>query len=717
MPIDRDLLAARLLETFSAELEDQIMALNAHLLSLETAPDKSQDQRAVFRIVHTLKGAARAAGVSQVEATCDRLETLLSQVREGEVAFDASIVEQLFKGTDELAAASMALKEGSSSSRLTRPQEEHVQAADVSETPPESAREERADSETDSYDSLQNAPVAGDVRVNAEHLFDLLGASSQLYIAVGGLKAVEESIENVKVSLNSLIRTQGAGSSTDEYDQIALLARDVNRVSMDMSEAYRMLSLISSDIGTGVRSLRLRPFSDIETMFSRVVRDAAHQTGKRVELIVEGGDVRADRTVIDEMQEAIMHLVRNAVAHGIESPEDRRRAGKPETGTVRIISRTVVDHIIVTVSDDGAGIDINALKKALQARGDDVPHEDREVIQHLFNGGLSTQKTVDSIAGRGVGLDAVRAAMSRIRGSADVTWEPGRHTVFTLEAPVSLANIRAVLCKIGSQLIAIPDAYIDRLKKIRASEIRIVNGRTMISPEEESEAPIPLVSLAQVLGPPMVTRPLGEHVFAVLVEGADKVVALTVDELVGEEEIIVRPISNKGKRVIPHISGAAMLRDGRVALVANATSIVNRTADVDAFSSSWAQVESQEIRRQHILVVDDSITTRTLEQSVLESAGYDVSTAVDGAEAWQMLQDNGADLVVSDVEMPRMDGFALCRAIRSSTRFRELPVILVTALENEEDRERGIEAGADAYLTKSSFDQATLVETVSQLIA
>jgi two-component system chemotaxis sensor kinase CheA len=294
----------------------------------------------------------------------------------------------------------------------------------------------------------------------------------------------------------------------------------------------------------------------------------------------------------------------------------------------------------------------------------------------------------------------------------DVAWVQGRGTTFTLECPPSLASIRALLAAVGPQLLAVPTTHIERLLRVRPEEIKHAEGRDVIA---TPEAPVPLVALARLL-PPLVERPAVGPLAVILLRSGEQRLAVAVDELVAEQEIVLRPLG-RGRESLPLVSGAAILGSGRVVLVVNPVAIIAAGLGLGAGSGlAIAEAKPTGHARRRILVVDDSITTRTLEQSILEAAGYDVRTAVDGADGWKVLQEHGCDVVVADIEMPRMDGFALCEAIRGSKRFKQLPVVLVTALESPEHRARGLEVGADAYIGKSSFDQQNLLDTITQLV-
>jgi two-component system chemotaxis sensor kinase CheA len=495
-------------------------------------------------------------------------------------------------------------------------------------------------------------------------------------------------------------------------ESLRRVLHDAGRLAAEAADDARAMTQATDEVADRVRRLRMRPFSEACAALPRVVRDLTTDAAKDVELEVGGGAVEMDRAVLDGLREALLHLVRNAVDHGIEPAAERRRAGKPPRGRIVVTAALEGDRVTVTVRDDGAGLDVSAIRVQLERRGLAAPRDEHELAAALFEGGLSTRAVATAISGRGVGLDAVRAALQRIRGNVSVSWVAGAGTTFTLQCPPTRATLRAVLATVGEQLIAVPTSDVERLLRLGPDEIRQVQGREVIL---TPSGPAPLVPLARLL-PPLAGRTAAGSVAAILVRAGERRLAVTVDELIAEQEIVLRPVGRDGSP-LPCLSGAAILGNGRVALVLHPAAIVAVGLGLGPGSGpSLATATPVGKTKPRILVVDDSITTRTLEKSILDAAGYDVRTAVDGADGWKALQEHGCDLVVADVEMPRMDGFGLCEAIRRSTRFKELPVILVTALETPEHRARGLELRADAYLGKSSFDQSNLLDTIRQLL-
>ena len=715
-------LAARLLATFAEELDDQVRQGNENLLALERSPADLEQIRSLFRVMHTLKGAARASGVEPVERLCHQLEARLSDLRNGVRSVSAEDVAALFAGLDELSRVAASMQ--------TTTKERPVPAR---ETPPASAPADRRQGSLPEPRAEAHVPGREtSVRVAPERLDQLLASSTQLLITsaaqadhgaalvdVGDLAVIAgASARRVRRSVDQAggVNPRTAADLTSIAEALDTIRLRTSRLAGDVTRAAGAVGRHARELSLGVRDIRLRPFSDAVSVLPRIVRDVALTTAKKVRLEVHGESVQADRGVLDEVQNALLHLVRNAIDHGIEAPAVRSRRGKAEEGVVRVSASLIGDRISVTVGDDGGGIDIVHLRRVLAEHGEVVPNDDISVARRLFSGGITTRTAVGAISGRAVGLDAARAAMERVRGSLDVQWVSGKSATFTLEAPLSMSTVRTVLARVGAVAVAVPTAYVVRLLRTPASNVRSVNGRAALV--SANDVPIPLVSLAALMGPPLVARAAAadETIVAIHIRANDVALALRVDELITEEELVVRPIRAQGRGPAPHVSGAALLSTGVIALVLNVPQLLaSGAAAADAMPADIV-APAQTTRRHRILVVDDSITTRTLEASVLEAAGFEVITAVDGADAWRLLDERSADLVVSDVEMPRLDGIQLCETMRKSTRFKATPVILVTALETAEDRARGLEAGADAYLAKSSFDQEGLLDTIHQLI-
>ena len=721
----RDALAARLLKTFLGELEEQLRAMNTDLLALEATPDDAEHLRSLFRVAHTLKGAARAADVPLIERACHALETLLAAVRDGNTTLEPARFPLLFSAADALEDARRRLIGGGDLAGCAL--EGVVRALQAAE-----AQALRPEIETRPAPAVVPMLRGGDgqVRVDAEALDRLLASAGELLVAGGRSLGRRVDAEGVAESAGRLAarwrhaargarlaleRTPEAApvgrALQDATEESRRLARDLELLAGALAGDARALTKVSDEVLARVRRLRMRPFSEACEALPRTVRDLAVAAGKEVELEVAGGDVHADRAVLDVLREALLHLVRNAVDHGIESPAERQRAGKPRRGRVSVGAAIAGDRVAVTVADDGAGLNVPALRALLERRGVPAPGDERELVRSVFEPGVTTRSEATTTSGRGVGLDIVRSAMTGIRGSVEVAWEPGCGTTFTLRCPPTLATIRALLVGVGSQILALPSGEVERLVRVTPADVGRAEGRDVLV---LAGRPVPLLPLAQVL-PSLPARPITGATPAVVLRIGERRVAAVVDELIGEQEVVLRPLRT-GTRPLPLVSGAVLLASGRVALVLDPGAVVAAGLSAAARAGTPLAATTPACVRHTVVVVDDSITTRTLEQSILEAAGYDVVATADGADAWKLLQERGADAVVADVDMPRMDGFALCEAIRGSKRFGTLPVVLVTALETPGHRERGLAVGADAYIGKSSFDQRHLLDTLAQLL-
>ncbi|HXC25837.1 MAG TPA: response regulator [Gemmatimonadaceae bacterium] len=732
--MNKEALAARLLAAFLEDLEEQLRTLNTGLLALESNPRDTERLNHIFRAAHTLKGAARATGVPYVEPGCHALEDLLAEAKDGRRTLDAPAFATLFFAVDALADVGVRLKRGQSLDdapiTLLEARVRDTAAGRESPSAPASPRPPVATpSAAPSVPSSEPALDAG-IRVQSDKIDMVMTASSQLVVSRSRLRSRSQQADEL---LEFVVRWAADWRQVGPAVRRSLQRHDMGGDFLPMIDTFeknlRRLVHRAETVANGVASdaeqfgtmigrlfdrvqeVRMRPFADACAPLARIVRDVSTACGKEATLVIVGGDVEADRAVLDILREALLHLVRNAVDHGIESPAERVEHGKPASGIVTVSASLRGDQLIVTVTDDGAGIDLAVVRATMASYGLTVPTADAEVLRALFIGGLSTRTGVTAISGRGVGLDAVEAAVHRVGGAVHVATNTGRGTTFTLECPLTLATIRALLVSASGQIFAIPTTYVVQLRRARPDEIKRAEGRDVLLTED---APLPIVPLSRLLGPPFTEQPAVGAVPLVILRANEGDLALAVDQLLNEDEIVVHPIDRVGDSIAV-LSGAAVLGTGEVAFVVNVAGTLPAALGMTGGQRLTADVTESESRKR-VLVVDDSITTRTLEQSTVEAAGYDVITAVDGSEAWRLVQDQHVDLIVSDVEMPRMDGIALCEAVRASKKYNQIPVILVTALENPAHRMRGLEAGANAYIGKSSFDQVTLIDTIRQLI-
>ena len=733
-----DALAIRLLAIFVEELDEQVQQLNEDLLALERTPADAERLRGVFRVIHTLKGASRAAGLRLVEEVCHALEHELSRVRDGGVALGGAQIALLFEAADALgevrdelrlghpapdAALSVVLLHARGRSATPGAPSVPRTVADVTSPTPRSVTSAEAvvpvdvappqmdapASTTPGAPSTQDASRAGSqVRVSLHQVDAITGAAGE----IAGLASMLNDRADELAALRARRRAERRRYSADEGG--VELDKELTRLLRRAGEDARALAAVSSRLGESARNLRQRPFSELTETLPRVARDVAHDLGKQARVAVSGSEIEADRVVLEALREPLLHLVRNAVDHGIEAPDVRIAAGKAAEGEVRIEGSLRGDRLRVAVADDGAGLDLGAIGKGITRSGRSLPTDARAVARAIFDEGFTTRASATTVSGRGVGLGIVRAAAERMGGTVDVTSTPGRGTTIIVDVPISIATMRVVLVQVGDILLGVPSAFVVRVMRADPRTLARVDGRTMLVSDS---APMPVTTLAALLGPPFTESQPPAMIQIMVLESGGRRVAVVVDDLHDERELVLRPLEHAGRAATNASVGTSLLSSGEVVLVLSVPALLAHEAHGGAHpSSALAAVEAAERAPARILVVDDSITSRTLEQSVLAAAGYDVVTAVDGAEGWRTIEQSAIELVVSDVEMPNLDGIALCERIRANASTASLPVILVTSLDEPAQRARGLEAGADAYLTKSSFDQDTLLDTVRMLL-
>ncbi|MBI5231579.1 MAG: hybrid sensor histidine kinase/response regulator, partial [Coriobacteriales bacterium] len=492
------------------------------------------------------------------------------------------------------------------------------------------------------------------------------------------------------------------------------LATFLKSYSDDVSRA----SVVINDVQEQGMQLRMLPAHTIFQTFPRAVRDLAKQFKKEIDLDIEGGDTELDKKVLEEINDPLIHIIRNSVDHGIESPEKRREAGKPDAGTIRISARQEGDRIVIEVSDDGRGIDPDLIRSAAVRKGYLTEAEassisDREAIYLIFEAGFSTAAIITEISGRGVGMDVVREfVVEKLKGSLDVESEIGVGTTFRLTLPLTLAIIRALMLRVGDQVYALPTSAIEETLRMAPSEIQKVEGREVIRRQRRT---VPVVHLSEILGVPEAQSEDGAKLPIVTLGYSGHRMGFQVDSFVGEQQIVIKPLGSHLAK-IDNVAGVTILGAGEVVPILNIPDLMYnaRTKSGQRVGRTAVAVKDG-VRR--ILICEDSFTTRELERSIFEAAGYDVETAVDGAQGLSRLRENMEfDAVVTDVQMPNMNGFDLTRAIKRDPQLKAIPVIIVTSLERDEEKAEGIDAGADAYITKSVFNQDTLLDTVESLI-
>jgi two-component system chemotaxis sensor kinase CheA len=511
-----------------------------------------------------------------------------------------------------------------------------------------------------------------------------------------------------------------------EQDRLTRLQVLFENVKQTIYEDVTRLSLVADGLDEGIRNVRLLPLSTIFNLFTRSVRDLARDQHKEVQLVIEGGDTAADKRILEDLKDPLMHMVRNSVDHGIETPEERLRNGKPRSATMRLRARQTAINLIVQLQDDGRGLNLEAIKRTARIRGLHTDEElaamsDEQAQMLIFAPGFSTSTMITDVSGRGVGLDVVRTNIENLKGRIQVDSTPGMGCSFTIWLPLTLATTRVLLVEVDSRPYALPIEYIQGMVLVSASQFFTIEGRETVVLGDEAFSIARLSDLLELSADASSATgkklPKNAEQICVIVAVGQEKIGLLVDALQDEQEVVLKPLGSLLKRV-RNVSGATILGTGEICMVLNPHDLVKSTQKqrpmllprVDATDEGVTE------RRKLILLAEDSITTRTQEKRILESAGYEVVTAVDGADAFNKLATQEFDAVVSDVEMPNLDGLSLSAKIRENARYKDLPIILVTSLASDEDKQRGAEVGANAYITKGTFEQKVLLETLRRLV-
>lgn len=765
--MNRDELIRRLTATFLEELAEHVRVFNAELLLLEQGPPPERRMEAIhalFRAAHSLKGAARAVSATAIEGVAHKVEDLLARIRDGRRELSLDLFQILFASADGFESAGRQFAAGSNEPSglsglmrsldvvLAQPDSpppvaapEPVQALPAPATPSPPPTKAPAPSlpppSSEPFADVVPSPTVpaaqAFVRIGQARLDTLLRQGSELTTTRRRLDARRDDLSSIQELLGRLrAEWQASGQALRRHKkrgqrvalepgaelpkrleklfeytdaELSRFGREVDDFAAALREDSKALDRAAAPLEAQIHELRLLPFQQACDGLSRVVRDLSVLQQKQVDLRVEGGNIQVDRAIVEGLREPLLHLVRNAIDHGIESPEARRAAGKSPRAELLVSAVAAGDSVAVTVADDGRGLNVEAIRQRALSMGLDVSNLGFAPERAIFLPGFSTAKAVTDVSGRGVGLDVVRDVVERMNGNVTVgTGGPG--TRFTLTVPLTLSTMRALFVRVGGETMALPSAAVDVLVRVRSSDLRYVGDKVVVG---YRGAPIPAASLAGLLGLPAPDREGDAVLPCVVLRAEGRRAALIVDDFQAEQDVVLKPL---GPRVqgLPFVSGGTLLPTGNVAVVLKPFALL--AAALDQASFAPVGVARPQTARRHLLLADDSLTTRTLERSILEAAGYDVTVAVDGQNAWQLLQERGADLLLSDVEMPRMDGLALTRNVRSSPRFRDLPVILLTSRDSAEDRARGLDAGANAYLVKSAFDQTNLLQAIERLL-
>jgi two-component system, chemotaxis family, sensor kinase CheA len=740
-------------EIFKAESEEHLASLERGLLHLEQNPGETGVLEEVFREAHSLKGSARMLGVTGVEVIAHRFEDVLGRARRGESQLTPDMIDRLYGQLDairelvkesvtgEVASVDVALilslieetgapTEKASPEVVPEGETERVQhpaIADIDqETPPEKAGDSGVEATgpgpRPATQTAREEFRIETIRVDTRKLDDLIRQAGELAVTRQRMTGRLRNLDFLIESFEGWKREDNRGkSSTDVVDRMEHLGVTLNSLRSDLSEDHDHLELIASQLEDDIRTIRLLPLSTVFNLFARTVRDLARDQEKDVRFVVQGGDITADKLILEEIKDPLMHMIRNAVDHGIESPAERKAAGKPAQATVRLGASRVGSRIVIELVDDGRGLNLDriretALQRKLHTQDELASMTVEHVQQLIFVPGFSTNTMITDVSGRGVGLDVVRKNVENLKGAIEIESEVGKGCIIRVSLPVTVATSRVLLVQASGQTYALPVEYIQSMFVIEMADIFTIEGRMTAQREGK---PLSITRLSEFLALPSADvissgpREPSSSCPCVALRVGPAQLGILVDDLLGDQEVVVRQPSAFLSE-LRHMSGTTILGTGEICIVLNPGELIASAQG----RGNPVRISADEEKDSPtvILLAEDSLTTRTQERRILERAGYQVVTAVDGLDAYNKSRSQVFDGIISDVEMPNMTGLVLTEKIRQDPRYAEIPVILVTSLAKEADRQRGLEAGANAYITKGSFDQRVLLDTLERLL-
>lgn len=743
---------ASLFDLFRMEVETHVPALSEALLALEGGATEPAYLQNAMRAAHSIKGAARVVGVEIAVRLAHAVEDCLVAAQEGKRTLGRGDFDLLLAATDrlreigELSVDGVKEWEGrhaetvdqlgsslraGSPTVAARPAEEMLRAA-PSQAPIAAEPAPPPPAQTSESESTNGDRV---VRVTADNLERLMGLAGEILVEARRFRPFADTLLALKGDQARLAGIVGRLAAIGDWNKDAADVRELlteaqglldgsRRAVARRLEAFDQLATRAEDVSERLYresiASRMRPLGDGLVGFPRMVRDLARSLDKEARLEIVGADTLCDRDVLDKLEAPLNHLLRNAVDHGLESPEERRRVGKNPVGVVRVDAGHVAGQLVVAVSDDGRGIDLERIRAKVIQRGLHTAEmaeslTPAELMEFLFLPGFTTRESVTMVSGRGVGLDAVRSMVQEARGIARAFSNPGQGMRVVLQLPTTLSVVRATMVTIAGESYAFPVTSIERIVTVPTTDARLLEDRPHFL---WNGASIGLIWAHQVLAleeKPDVTDPLR----VVVIRDHETRYGVLVDRFEGETSLVVRPLDPRlGK--VPNILAAAILEDGLPTLIIDVEDMVRSVDKLLGVSRPLGVKRRADlapaVARKRILVVDDSITVREVQRRLLENNGYEVEVAVDGMEGWNVARERSFDLIISDVDMPRMNGIELVTALKGDERLRGVPVMIVSYKDREEDRMRGLNAGADYYLTKSSFHDNTLVEKVVDLI-
>lgn len=728
---------------FKAEAIEHINKLDKGLVELEKDTGNIGLVKELNMVAHTLKGSARVFEFGQIQEIAHKIEDILDKVGQKKLEFNSSIADKIFKGLDcikvilgkitddghvdmDVSGVCLGLE-----ACLTGVAgvEKPVSSGQETETTRPAAEEHQAGLGAEEY-----------VRVPLKRINKLLNLSGELVInkmkTTAKITQIKRLMKHAKEMQRLVFSLSETAKSSPHYNSKyeELLAqcnteiqkiRDASMLLGDnISKESFHLDPVIDELQANMKEMRMLPLFTIFDGFPRMVRDIASEKNKMVNLEVAGGHTELDKKVLEGIKDPLIHILRNCIDHGIEDPDTRQAAGKPDAGTIRLSASHEEGNVVIRVEDDGKGIDAEEIKK-IAIKNNFVSKDelkamtDREVINIVFMNGYTTSPIITNISGRGIGLDIVRRGIENLKGKVSLDTKNGAGTTITLALPLTIAIIHVLLLKVHKMMFAFPAPSVSESIRVNMKDVSTIEGRMAVQVRGHT---LPLVKLGDVLGLGQATADdegagseAGKDAFVVVASSLGKKVGFIVDEIVGEEEVFIKSLgAHLGK--VNNVSGATILWTGEIVVILDTEGLIANSRLSHPAVAGRKTVPKEKRKERRILVVEDALSTRELEKNILEAEGYIVDTAVDGVDALERVTRVKYNLIITDVQMPRMDGFLFCENLKKNAAYKDTPVVVVTALAKDEDKRRGIQVGASAYIIKTAFDQSVLLDTIERLI-
>lgn len=735
----------RLRAMFQLEAQERIDSIVTNLVAIEKSPSKENQQEileTIFREAHSLKGAARSVNLRNVESICQALESTFAKLKKQEISFSQELFDSLQLKLDELKKELFLTDKTEEKTEIANPIatneisrenktiEKLIEKEKVKEEIVENLIKEKSTEIDNNVLKTNKISFADTIRVNTEKLDKLMLETEELIFVkltinqqVSELNELKNILVNWQEELKNLdtksLYNKPINNQVDlikyNFDKVQILENKLSNLIVKAEGDKRTTYHLVDNLLEDMKKVLMLPFSTQTNIFPKLVRDISREQNKEIDFIIEGDNIEVDRRILEQIKDPLIHILRNSIDHGIETPSIRVQQGKNAKAEIKLVISQEGDKIKIAVSDNGRGINIEqvkekALKQKLISLEQSKIMSPQETISLIFESGFSTSPIITDISGRGLGMAIVKEKVDNLGGSLVINSQDQVGTTLELLLPASLATVRGVLISISNQLFIVPTINVEQVLRIKKTLIKTIENKEVIFFNQQTLA---LIALSDILSlSPNIDK--SEYIIVLVLRSGENKLAFIVDNVISEQEVLVKSLGKQLLRV-RNISAATILGSGKVVPILNVTDLIKSAIKQ---SGNYRSIDTQEsnVKQSTILVAEDSITARMLIKNILEMAGYKVKTAVDGLEAFVLLKNEEFDLVVSDIEMPKMNGFELTTKIRQDKKLADLPIILVTSLDSRQDREKGIDVGASAYIVKSDFEQSNLLAVVEKFI-